>query len=208
MGPRDGAAALQGLSDIRVRDTFLWDMAQPGTDPRAVADRLADLVRCAPAGLVAPAATALAIAHWSSGDGARANVALDRADADDPDYSLAHLVGHGPALRTAPEHLGGVPGRPGPRHLPARHATSRTASTGRPRSVARRRPDPNAGTVHRHGELAAPPRVVWRRSSTAPTGPPQLPPHGSRGPPTGVTVTSMPLTFKSGSGRPPGSTLC
>jgi hypothetical protein len=93
VGPRDGAGALQGLRDIRVRDTFLWDMAQPGTDLRAVSDRLADLVRCAPPGMVAPPATALAIAHWSSGDGARANVALDRAHADDPDYSLAHLVG-------------------------------------------------------------------------------------------------------------------
>ena len=93
VGPHDGATALQGLTDIRVRDTFLWDIAQPVTDQRAVADRLADLVRCAPAGLVAPAATALAIAQWSSGDGARANVALDRAQADDPEYSLAHLVG-------------------------------------------------------------------------------------------------------------------
>ena len=93
VGPRDGAAALQGLRDIRVRDTFLWDMAQPGTDTRAVTARLADLVRCAPPGMVAPAATALAITQWSNGDGARANVALDRAQADDPDYSLAHLVG-------------------------------------------------------------------------------------------------------------------
>jgi hypothetical protein len=68
-------------------------MAQPGTDTHAVSDRLADLVRCAPPGQVAPAATVLAIAQWNSGDGARANVALDRAQADDPDYSLAHLVG-------------------------------------------------------------------------------------------------------------------
>jgi hypothetical protein len=98
VGPREAAWALQGLHDIRVRDTFLWDIAQPGTDTRAVADRLADLVRCAPPGQVAPAATVLAIAQWSSGDGARANVALDRAQADDPDYSLAHLVGS--ALRS------------------------------------------------------------------------------------------------------------
>ncbi len=93
VGPSEGAAALQGLTDIRVRDTFLWDMAQPGTDTRALSDRLADLVRCAPPGQVAPAATVLAIAQWSSGDGARANVALDRAQANDADYSLAHLVG-------------------------------------------------------------------------------------------------------------------
>jgi hypothetical protein len=98
VGPREAAWALQGLHDIRVRDTFLWDIAQPGTDTRAVADRLADLARCAPPGQVAPAATVLAIAQWSSGDGARANAALDRAQADDPDYSLAHLVGS--ALRS------------------------------------------------------------------------------------------------------------
>ncbi|MDP1878444.1 MAG: DUF4192 domain-containing protein [Actinomycetota bacterium] len=93
IGPEDAALALQGLADVRVRDTFLWDAAQPGTDTRAFASRLADLVRCAPPGLVAPAATVLAITQWTSGDGARANVALDRAAADDPDYSLAHLVG-------------------------------------------------------------------------------------------------------------------
>lgn len=92
-GPKDAATALHGLADVRVRDTFLWDAAQTGTDPRALAPRLAELVRCAPPGLVAPAATVLAIAQWTAGDGARANVALDRATADDPDYSLAHLVG-------------------------------------------------------------------------------------------------------------------
>ena len=209
VGPHDGATALQGLTDIRVRDTFLWDMAQPGTDPRAVADRLADLVRCAPAGLVAPAATALAIAQWSGGDGARANVALDRATADDPEYSLAHLVGT--ALRS------GLPpstwaasladlDRDTCRHgmppvappAPAAHAPSPAVA-----------PHPHAGTVHRHGELAAPPLVAW---GVARPQPPQVlhsfPRTARAARRRGVTVTSMPLTFTSGSGRPPGSTLC
>lgn len=97
-GPEDAAFALQGLADIRVRDTFLWDVSQPGSDPRMVSSRLADLVRCAPEGLVAPVATVLAITRWTSGDGARANVALDRASDDDPDYALANLVGS--ALRS------------------------------------------------------------------------------------------------------------
>jgi hypothetical protein len=92
-GPEDAAFALHGLADIRVRDTFLWDASQPGSDPRLITSRLADLVRCAPPGLVAPAATVLAITRWTSGDGARANVALDRACDDDPSYALAHLVG-------------------------------------------------------------------------------------------------------------------
>ena len=46
----------------------------------------------APEGHVAPAATTLAIVHWMGGDGARASVALDRALADDPGYSLGVMV--------------------------------------------------------------------------------------------------------------------
>lgn len=94
----DLARIAVGLGDIRVRDTALWDLAQPGVDPQAAITRLISIVRQAPAGHVAPAATVLAICHWTSGDGARANVALDRAFADEPSYSLAGLVGTG--LRT------------------------------------------------------------------------------------------------------------
>ena len=34
----------------------------------------------------------LALQHYQGGDGARANIALDRAQAGDPDYSLAGLA--------------------------------------------------------------------------------------------------------------------
>lgn len=88
----DAAKALIGLADIRVRDTVLWDLSQTPDSPRAAADGLASLVRYAPDGHVAPAATVLAVTHWLGGDGARANVALDRALADDPDYSLGLMV--------------------------------------------------------------------------------------------------------------------
>lgn len=90
--PEEAAKALAGLGDIRVRDTVLWDISQTPDGPRAVVDGLSALVRSAPDGHVAPAATTLAIGHWLSGDGARANVALDRALADDPDYSLGLMV--------------------------------------------------------------------------------------------------------------------
>ena len=81
-----------GLRDVRVRDTALWDLGRaPGPKP-AAADGLAALVRSAPQGDVAPAATVLAIVHWLGGDGARANVALDRALADNPEYSLGLMV--------------------------------------------------------------------------------------------------------------------
>jgi hypothetical protein len=86
------AKSLAGLGDVRVRDTVLWEMSQDPGGPRAAIDGLAAMVRSAPDGHVAPAATVLAVAHWLGGDGARANVALDRALADDPDYSLGVMV--------------------------------------------------------------------------------------------------------------------
>ena len=80
------------LADIRIRDTYVWDLGQPYADRHAAIASLAQVVRAAPPGHVAPAATVLALQHYQVGDGARANVALDRAAADDPDYSLARLV--------------------------------------------------------------------------------------------------------------------
>ncbi|MDO8308926.1 MAG: DUF4192 domain-containing protein [Actinomycetota bacterium] len=92
VAPEEAAKALVGLGDIRVRDTVLWDLSQSPGAPRAATRGLSQLVRSAPEGHVAPAATVLAVAHWLGGDGARANVSLDRAMADDPDYSLGLMV--------------------------------------------------------------------------------------------------------------------
>lgn len=88
----DLARVAVGLADIRVRDTVLWDLMQPTADTPAAIRVLADTVRHAPEGHVAPAATVLAICHWTTGDGARANAALQRARDDNPNYSLASLV--------------------------------------------------------------------------------------------------------------------
>jgi hypothetical protein len=87
------AHAAVGLGDIRVRDTVLWELTQPGADTHGAISGLTAVVRHAPPGHVAPAATALGICHWTSGDGARATTALNRAVADNPEYSLASLVG-------------------------------------------------------------------------------------------------------------------
>jgi hypothetical protein len=51
-----------------------------------------DLTRRAQPGYVAAPASLLAFVAWQSGDGALANVALDRALADDPAYSMALLL--------------------------------------------------------------------------------------------------------------------
>ena len=85
------AHLLLGLADVRVRDTFLWHLAREA-DRHGILAVLLDSLRKAPVGLVAPVATVAAICAWLLGDGARALIALDRAEDDDPGYSLAELV--------------------------------------------------------------------------------------------------------------------
>lgn len=88
----DVAGTALALGDIRVRDTYLWDLAQDGVDRQAAIRVLTQVARTTPTHAVAPAATVLALQHYQGGDGARANIALDRAQAGDPDYSLAGLA--------------------------------------------------------------------------------------------------------------------
>ena len=78
------------LKDLRVRDDA-WARMDPGH--RDVHRRLwTDVVRRAQPGHVAAPASLLAFVAWQCGDGALANVALDRALADDPGYSMALLL--------------------------------------------------------------------------------------------------------------------
>jgi Domain of unknown function (DUF4192) len=78
------------LRDLRVRDDA-WarmDPAHAGAHLRL----WTDVTRRAQPGHVAAPAALLAFVAWQSGDGALANVALDRALADDPSYSMALLL--------------------------------------------------------------------------------------------------------------------
>ncbi len=78
-----------------LRQLPVRDDAWARMDPRhQVAHRRlwADLVRRARSGYVAAPASLLAFSAWQGGDGALANLALDRALADLPDYSLAVLL--------------------------------------------------------------------------------------------------------------------
>ena len=78
------------LRDLRVRDDA-WARMDPGHSDAH--QRLwTDVVRRAQPGYVAAPAALLAFVAWQSGDGALANVALDRALADDPRYSMATLL--------------------------------------------------------------------------------------------------------------------
>ena len=78
------------LRDLRVRDDAWARM-----DPAYLDAHLRlwiDVIRRAQPGCVAAPAALLAFVAWQSGDGALANVALDRALADDPGYSMALLL--------------------------------------------------------------------------------------------------------------------
>jgi hypothetical protein len=78
------------LRDLRVRDDAWARMDPAHADAH---QRLwTDVVRRAQPGYVAAPAALLAFVAWQSGDGALANVALDRALADDRQYSMATLL--------------------------------------------------------------------------------------------------------------------
>jgi hypothetical protein len=94
------------LRDLRVRDDA-WARMDP--DHSGSHLRLwTDVVRRAQPGYVAAPAALLAFVAWQSGEGALANVALDRALADDDKYSMALLLrqvitaGAPPALARLP----------------------------------------------------------------------------------------------------------
>jgi hypothetical protein len=78
------------LKDLRVRDDA-WSRMDP-EHHQAHQRMWTDVVRRAQPGYVAPAASLLAFVAWQAGNGALANVALDRALADDRDYSMAQLL--------------------------------------------------------------------------------------------------------------------
>jgi hypothetical protein len=89
-------AATAGLLVVEIppRDLLLRELAVECDRPVLDAARavLTEAVRCARADEAASLASVLAVCAWLYGDGAAARVALDRALAADPAYSLAHLV--------------------------------------------------------------------------------------------------------------------
>jgi hypothetical protein len=79
------------LTSVRVRDDA-WARMDP--DHRDAHRRLwTDMVRRARPGYVAAPASLLAFTAWQCGDGTLANIAIERALADTPGYSMALLLG-------------------------------------------------------------------------------------------------------------------
>jgi hypothetical protein len=102
----EAARLIVGLSDRRVRDRCIAVVDSPARS--AASAMWAELVRRAAPQDVAPPATLLAWAAWQDGDGALANIALDRALVSDPTYELARLLAHGLAHGLPPSAGAGV----------------------------------------------------------------------------------------------------
>ena len=86
--PYDAAGVAVPLQDVAVRDEVAtWAL----DDSEALLSLLLALARESVAPYDVPVCTLIALVAWVRGDGALANVALDRALAGDPAYSMAKL---------------------------------------------------------------------------------------------------------------------
>jgi hypothetical protein len=99
----DLARMVWALRDDVVRDAAL-DFAL-GPDAAGAEALWMECARRAPAPLDAAPATLLAVSAWLRGDGATANIALERALASDPDYALAQLLSQALASCLSPKGL-------------------------------------------------------------------------------------------------------
>jgi hypothetical protein len=99
----DVARIVWGLRDGEVRDLAL-NLAL-GAEPAAAEQLWTECTRRAPTPLDAAPATLLAVCAWLRGDGAMANVALDRALTSEPGYGLARLLAEALAACVTPSDL-------------------------------------------------------------------------------------------------------
>jgi hypothetical protein len=99
----DVARIAWGLRDADVRDRCL--QFPLGAEAAAAEQLWTECTRRAPAPLDAAPATLLAVSAWLRGDGAMANVALERALTSEPGYSLARLLGDALSACVTPSEL-------------------------------------------------------------------------------------------------------
>jgi hypothetical protein len=103
LADREVAGVLWALADVRVRDRALT--LALGDDAAAAELLWTECTRRAPAPMDAAPATLLAVSAWLRGDGAMANVALQRALDSRPTYTLAQLLADGLAACLPPAEL-------------------------------------------------------------------------------------------------------
>lgn len=93
LSPEGVARLVLGLHDKRARDTVATHALD--VPPVVLVDVLCELARATPDRFAAPVCTLVAWVSYLVGDGALANVALERAFACCPDYEMAHLLESG-----------------------------------------------------------------------------------------------------------------
>jgi hypothetical protein len=103
LSAREVARVLWALTDVRVRDRSLG--LALGSQAAAAEVLWTECTRRAPLPLQAAPATLLAVSAWLRGDGAMANVALERALTSQPGYGLAELLVQGLAACVRPEQV-------------------------------------------------------------------------------------------------------
>ncbi|HEV7189475.1 MAG TPA: DUF4192 domain-containing protein [Blastococcus sp.] len=103
LADEDVARIVWGLRDGEVRDLAL-ELAL-GDEPAAAEQLWTECTRRAPTPLDAAPATLLAVSAWLRGDGAMANIALDRALTSAPGYGLAGLLREALAACVTPTDL-------------------------------------------------------------------------------------------------------
>ena len=93
MSAREVARMGVAFENVRIRDAVLWDLAHTSSQERLAARaNLVQATRHLPDEHVAQVATVLGIEQWMSGDGARANIAVERALSANPDNSMARML--------------------------------------------------------------------------------------------------------------------
>ncbi|MEO8329762.1 MAG: DUF4192 domain-containing protein, partial [Candidatus Nanopelagicales bacterium] len=100
---RQAANALLGLTNVTVRDAMI--SAVPLEDDALPMMFWSDLCRAAPDPLAAPPATMYALCAYARGEGARANIGLERALTASPDYRMAVLLDTAIASGMPPQWL-------------------------------------------------------------------------------------------------------
>jgi hypothetical protein len=170
------------LTRIPVRDRA-WALMDPAHRD-AHARLWTDLTRLVPPGLAVPA-TLLALCAWQAGNGALAQIALDRALDDDPRYPLGRLLRDAVTCAAPPSladpalilrQMRAAPGRPVPglpRLTPGLSRAILTTHIPNERSSCRKTPQPASSASTWSGSSSPPtsssPRarplgMAWRRS--------------------------------------------
>jgi hypothetical protein len=103
LSPAEATLLSAGLRDVRVRDEIATWGLEP--DPEVLLALLTDLARATPDEYAAPTCTLLAWVAYLDGNGALANVALERALRAEEDYSMALLLADALAAQMPPSAM-------------------------------------------------------------------------------------------------------